>query len=393
MLVTWDNMSNSAYRNVSSFPSAVLTASFSKAKAIGIGMLLAALAAVTGCSGVKPGIVLYSDQDRSVVAPLVKQFEQEKGMPVQVVYAAAKDVQSGRGLSGRLRDESGAPQADLYWACGPEAIEALRQDQALDPYVSESTKQISDSFRGPQNAWYGLGARVRVLLYNTRLVPTGRVPKSIACLAQPTWKGRCALADPRTEGSANYHVLYLFKALPGDDAKRLLAGMKANAVQLVPDESAVVEAVASGKAAWGVTDSDLAAQAMHAGRPVKFLVADQDAYSTGDALGKPRGSVPTVGTPLLPAPLALLKNRPHETQVRTLMEFLLSERMAATLVANQPARLPTHAAMVSAMRDSSYGPAIDPTHLNTISADAGAIMESRPEATSALSDVFGPAPP
>jgi iron(III) transport system substrate-binding protein len=332
--------------------------------------------------------VLYSDQDRAVVEPLVQQFQQQKGMAVRVVYASASDLQSGLGLSRRLREQSGSPEADLYWACGPEAIETLRQDQALEPYKDTTLVQTAEPFQGPENAWYGLGARVRVLLYNTHLVAPNHVPKSVACLGQPTWKGRCVLADPRTNGSANYHILYLLKVLPSEDVKSLLEAMKANAVQLLPDEQAVVEAVASGKIAWGVTDSDLASAAMRAGKPVKFVVTDQETYSTVDALGRPRGSVPTVGTPLLPAPVALLKNRPHAEAALPLMDFLLSLGTATTLLQTQPTCLATHHDLTGSRKDSSFGPTIDPLNLTTIPADAGAIMAMRPQATNTLADIF-----
>jgi iron(III) transport system substrate-binding protein len=346
--------------------------------------LCGVLALLSGCGASDSGLTLYSDQPQAVVEPLVQQFETEQHIPVHVVYAAAGEVASGKGLSERLREEAGAPQAELYWACGPAAIEKLRQGGLLEKRQSPSTAQIAAPFRSPDASWHGIGAQVRVLLYNTRLVPPDRTPRSIATLAQPVWKGRGAMADPRASGSANYHILYLFATLP-TEAAPLLEAMKANAVQFLPNEEAVVEAVSSGKAAWGVTDSDLAMAAVKAGKPVRYQVTDQEPFATAEALGKMKESVPTIGTPLLPAPLAILKGSPHLEKAWRFMDFMASPQIAARLSELLPARLPTHTELLNGLPDQQ----INPLKLKTLAVTARDIMDAAPKAATVLDQVLG----
>ncbi|HZP81444.1 MAG TPA: extracellular solute-binding protein [Chthonomonadaceae bacterium] len=359
-----------------------------KVRWIGRGLAICGvLALLAGCGSSDPGLTLYSDQPQAVVEPLVKQFETEQHVPVHVVYASAGEVARGKGLSERVRAEAGAPQADLYWACGPAAIEKLRQDGLLEKRQNFSTAQIAAPFRSPDSLWHGIGTQVRVLLYNTRLVRPDRAPRSIASLAQPAWKGRGAMADPRANGSANYHILYLFATLPPNEASALLTAMKANAVQFLPDEAAVVEAVSSGKAAWGVTDSDLAITAVKAGKPVRFQVTDQEPFATAEALGKVKESVPTIGTPLLPAPLAILKGTTHLEKAWQFVDFMTSPQTAARLAELLPARLPTHTELLNGLQDEQ----INPLKLKTLPVTASDIMDAAPKAATVLDQVLGAA--
>ena len=54
---------------------------------------------------------------------------------------------------------------------------------------------------------------MRVIAYNTKLVPQDQAPQSVLDLADPKWKGQAAIADPRF-GSTSFHVAALYAA-PG----------------------------------------------------------------------------------------------------------------------------------------------------------------------------------
>src|SRR5262249_39913067 len=153
-------------------------------------------------------------------------------------------------------------------------------------YGNTLTDKIAEPFRDPTYNWYGIGVRGRVVLYNTKRIKPGHIPLSIAALTQPKWKDRCAMADPRLNGSARFHIKYLYDILGEEDTADLLQKMQDNGVQLLPNDAAVVDAVVSGKADWGVVDSDVGIAAVRAGKPVDFTFVDQDPYVTGAAMGK-----------------------------------------------------------------------------------------------------------
>ena len=132
--------------------------------------------------------------------------------------------------------------------------------------------------------------------------------------------------------------------------------MKENGVQFLLDEKAVVEAISSGKADWGVVDSDIAESAVQAKKNVNYVVTDQVQYSTGDALGKLReDDIPTIGTPLIPSPLVLLKDRPSRVEGKQLFDKLTSIEGCLALSKVQPLRFPTHKSLLKNLEEKPAG--------------------------------------
>ena len=353
---------------------------------------MACAALLTGCPGSKPNIVLYSDVDQSVAQPLVEQFKQDRQIDVQVVYADPKTVGNGAGLSDRIRDESESPKADIYWAGGPQAAQKLADLGLLDQGMNSYATATAAAFSGPNGLWAGLGGRARVLIYNTRAYQGKKPPLSIAALGAANAKGRVAWADPRKNGSANYHLLTYFAAYGEDDGKRLVQKMKDNAVQLLPDENAVAEAVASGAADWGVTDSDVATRAVTAKKPVDYLVPDQDDFSTSDALGQMRGAgVPTLGTPALPFPLCICARHPSPDAV-ALHDFLLAPAAALRISQARPDWLMTRAGADTDKPGKEAGHLVHADKLRFTSLGMDKLKETRAQLTLALSHILDDAP-
>ena len=347
---------------------------------------------IMGCTDKsKPTLLVYSDLDRRVVDPLVQQFQKEQQMDVQVKYAEPKTVQSGEGLSSKIREEGSDAQVDAYWANDQEAIWNLQNDGLLYSIGNESTVQVADKFREPKSFWVSIGARVRVLLYNKKLVNSKQIPQSLASLSQEMWKGRCGIADPRTNSSSRFHFLYLLAILKEREVTRLLEKIKGNAVQLLPDENAVVEAVASGKLAWGVVDSDLAKAAMKAKKPVAFVIADQVTHSTADAMGLSHSSTPTVGTPVLLSPFTVFKTAPHRPGAKILHDFLLSQNISKRWAELQPDRLPTQNTLLEHELDQSNkrdGTFIDILSVNTLEVSQETLISLRPQLLLLLKQIF-----
>ena len=355
----------------------------------------AALAALwlSGCTKGQPAITLYSDMDQSVVEPLIAPFRQDNQIAVTVVYADPKTLASGAGLSDRIRDESEAPQADLYLACGPQAAQKLQSLGMLEASGSAFATQTAAPFRDMNFFWTGVGGRVRVIVYNAARFKGKKPPVSIASAVLPEWKGRAAWADPRKNDNANYHLLNYFAAYGAEDGTHLLEKFKANAVQFLPDENAVIEAVADGKADWGMTDSDLATAAVTAKKPVDYLVPDQDDFSTSDALGQIRGvGVPTLGAAALPMPICLIARRSHIQEPGKLLEFLLAPQTALRLAQDHPNLLMTRAGIEADKPGKEAGHLTHPDKLRFAQPGPDKLKEMRAQLTLALSHVFGDAP-
>jgi ABC-type Fe3+ transport system substrate-binding protein len=332
-----------------------------------------------------PSLVIYSDLPREIVDPIIHKFESQRKIHVRVVYADKESVNSGVGLSDRIRKESAKPIADIYWSACPVAVEQLRRDSLLEPHTNTT---IDRMFAGPQAMWWGLGTRVRVIVWNKNRLNRNTAPKSMCALARPEWMSRCAMADPSKNGSSRYHVWLLFTTMTPSEARHILEQIKQNRVQLPDTDNGVVDAVASGKADWGVADSDDAYRAMQQGKPVDYAVSDQVNYSTQDALGVPHGAMPTMGTPLLSYAMALVHNRPHVRDTYDLAGFLYTDGVAADMQEADPAIIPTSMAIVTGLGESR-GHIINPDDLRPLAGTIAAISDSQPEADKAIQEVFG----
>jgi iron(III) transport system substrate-binding protein len=351
--------------------------------------LLTAGFALSGCNSTPPGVVLYTDRDPAAVDAVKQQIEAEVKVRITEVRATPEEARSGVGLSQRIREERGDLKTDVYWADNQLAMQKLVEDRLLEKHKSALNEKFSPEFRDKEFFWTGVDARVRVLLINKKAVPRGRLPKSLADLARPEWKGRGAIADPRHNGSARYHFIVLFDVVGTDDAKELLTRMKANGVQFLADETAVVEAVASGKAAWGVTDSDLAETAVQAGKPVDYIVPDQEYHSTAKAMGKSTESVHDLGTPLLLSCVGLLRERPSRGEGERLFEALIKAGTMTTLARVAPNRLPTHPVLLENPPSQRKNKIKLPLDLEIATPAPDKINAAQTQLTLALSEILG----
>lgn len=294
----------------------------------GCGVCVTFLLGFAGCNSQENGVVLYTDQDRAVVEKVVKQIDADIDVPIRVEYAKPEDIQKGIGLSQRLREDRGA---DVYWAGNQFAIQKIVDDGLLLKIKGPLTTAYDPRARDAEFRWVGLNARIRVILYNRKSVTTSRVPASFIRLGDSQWKGKAAYADPRKSFSARYHIMTLFAIAPEPEAKSLLEKMVTNQVQLVESEQAVVDAVSSDKAAWGVTDSDLAEVALQKNGALGYAIPDQKVGSTAEALGVPPESLTTLGTPLMLTPVGLLRDRPLRGEAENLFKALVKLSTATTL--------------------------------------------------------------
>ena len=323
------------------------------------------VSALTGCTGGKPEVILYSDVDRSIVEPIAQAFEREKKIAVTVTYATPEDLKDDSGLSRRVRDETSENKIDLYLAQSPLSVQKLTTDEMLENVSNTTTVQVAPAFREAEMHWVGIRTRVRVLIFRKKQRLKAKIPLSIAAMTRPEWKGRVAIADPRKLNSSHYHFLTYFVAYGEREGKEFLTKIHKNEVQLLENDHAVVAAIERGKADWGVVDSDVAQRAISAGEPLDFSFPDQKEFSTSDTLDRTRGgnSLPTLGVPALPLPLALLKNRPHKKEGRDFVDFFVSPRMSFLLEQKTPGLLSTRTTISTAEAGKSGGAITNPQSL------------------------------
>ncbi len=318
-----------------------------------------------GCwSGSDQEVVVYSALDREFAEPILSQFERETGIRVLAKY----DVESTKtvNLVNAIIQERNRPRCDLFW--NNEILHTLRLDELemLDSYASPRADDYPRAYRALDNHWFGFAARTRVLIVNTDLVSKEDRPHSIRDLVNPKWKGHVGIAKPLF-GTTATHAAVLFSEWGEDRAGSFFRELKDNA-QVLSGNKQVALSVASGRLAFGLTDTDDAIIERDKGMPVEIVFPDQE----------PGG----MGALFIPNTLALLRGSPNNSNARRLVDYLLSPDVEAALAAGRSAQFPLNSAVITESRAAGDQPI---THMQV---DFAAAARQWDTAASLLRDEF-----
>jgi iron(III) transport system substrate-binding protein len=274
--------------------------------------------------GTARAVTIYVSTDRVFSEPVLREYERRSGVTVNAVYDTEETKSTG--LANRLIAEKPRPQADVFWSNEPVRTLVLKSRDVLAQYRSASAEGIPAALMDPDGFWTGFSARIRVIAYNTKMVPANAAPRSVFDLADPKWKGQAAMADPRF-GSTSFHVAALY-ALAGDEKMdEFFRRLKANGVRIVDGNSVVRDLVARGDVMVGLTDTDDVNVAIEEGQPVAMVLPDKDG----------------LGVPVMPNMVSLIANAPHPEEARQLIDYLLSPDVEQQLARSEAVQIPLHA--------------------------------------------------
>jgi len=286
------------------------------------GVLVAA--GVLVCFACRRGakeVVVYTSVDQPFSEPIFKEFEKRSGIKVLAVYDTEETKSTG--VVNRLIAEARQPQADVFLSGDPVRPFLLIKRGLVQPYPSPAAATVPSRFRAPDGTWTGSAARARILLVNKQKVSAAEMPKSVRDLAAPRWKGQTALANPLF-GTTTMHVAALFGAWGEDKGRAFLDDLKTNRARIASSNGEVKRLVTAGEVAFGLCDTDDAAEALHDGAPVEVVYPDQDG----------------VGTLVMPTAVVLMKG-PHPDAGQALVDWLVSaevDKRMAELAAHMPLR-------------------------------------------------------
>lgn len=293
------------------------------AAAVTLVTALAGVSLAAGCSKKKSPprtVTVYTCLDQVYSEPILAEFERRTGIKVNAVYDA--EASKTTGLINRLIARRDDPDCDVLW--NNEMLQTVRlaQKGMLAPYFSPQAKRFDEKFRDKAGCWTGFAARMRVIIYNTRLVPPASVPRSLDDLTLPRWRSQGAIARPFF-GTTLTHMAILHQRWGPDRLSRYLAALRENEVALCLGNATVRDMVAAGDRAFGLTDTDDAHAAMLDGKNVSVVIPDA-----------PDGAV------LIPNTVALVANCPHPEAGRKLIDYLLSPDVERRLAQGRSAQIP-----------------------------------------------------
>lgn len=278
-----------------------------------------------GCSKEPAGqaktVTLYTSVDEPFAREVVAAFEKQSGISVQLVT----DSEAGKttGLVRRIEAEKGNPRADVFWSSELFCTIQLGRSGLFAEYRPPA-EGIPDRYRDPDGRWTAFGTRARVLCYNTKEVQPADLPDKWRSMADPKWKGKLAVADPRF-GTTTGHFAAMYALWGEAEYRAFLEQLNATTGGLLMDGNATVaRRVGAGEMLLGSTDTDDVYARQGRGEPIAMTYPDM-----GDG-----------GTLLIPNSVALIAGAPHPETARKLVDFLASEATERMLAESESRNFP-----------------------------------------------------
>ncbi len=189
-------------------------------------------------------LTVYSGRSKSLVEPIIKQFEQETGIEVKVSYANTTQ------LAVTLLTEGDKSPAALFWAQDAGALGAVSKKEMFEKLPESILGQVPSDFRDANGLWVATSGRARVLSYSPERVKMEELPQSVFDLVQPMWKDRVGWAP--TNASFQAFVTALRMQVGEERTEEWLRGMKANGVKKYAKNTPIIEALAAGEIDLGL---------------------------------------------------------------------------------------------------------------------------------------------
>ncbi|KAE9534289.1 iron ABC transporter substrate-binding protein [Ursidibacter arcticus] len=252
---------------------------------------------------------VYSYRQPYLIEPMLKDFEKNTGIKVNVIFA-------DKGLVDRVKQEGELSPADVLLTVDISRVMEIVNAglaQKVDSKVLE--KNIPAQFRDSNDQWFGLTKRARVIYTSKDRV--GKLPAGFDYLdlAKPEYKGKVCVRS----GKNSYNVS-LFAAMiehyGEEKTKKFLEGLKANLAQKPQGgDRDQVKAIKEGICDYALGNS------YYYG---KMLDDDkQKAWAESAIINFPQGQY---GTHFNISAVAIAKHSPNKANAVKLVEYLSGDK-------------------------------------------------------------------
>ena len=249
-------------------------------------------------------ITLYSGRSKSLVDPIIQQFEKETGIEVKVSYANTTQ------LAAKLLTEGKKSPASLFWAQDAGALGAVSKEKLFEKLPKSILKKVPKTFHHDDGYWIATSGRARVLAYSPERVKMEDLPESVFDLTQPKWRDKVGWAPRNASFQA---FVTAMRAQVGEErAEKWLRDMKANGAKVYPKNTPIIEALAAGEIDIGLPNHYYLFRFKK--RDSKYPV-EQTFFKAKD-----------VGNIVNVAGIGLLKSSDNKKTALKFIEFLLSAK-------------------------------------------------------------------
>ena len=254
-------------------------------------------------------INLYSARKEHLIKPLTDSFTKSTGIKVNIITAKAAQLHQ------RIVREGDSSKADVLLTVDAGNLWKASNDNLLQEINSNFlNSRIKSKYKDPNNKWFGLSLRARIIVYSTDRVKKNELI-GYKYLANPIFKNRILIRS-----SSNIYnqslIAHMISKYGINEAEKWAAGMVNNfARNPAGGDRDQIKAVAAGEGDIAVVNSYYIAKMLNSDN--KDLFNSLSIYFPSDD---------DMGTHLNISGAALLKNAPNAENAIKFIEFLVSDK-------------------------------------------------------------------
>ena len=189
-------------------------------------------------------LTLYSGRSKSLVEPIIEQFETETQIKVKVRYGGTAE------LAVALLEEGANSPADLFWAQDAGALGAIAKRGLFQLLPEGVLSEIPEKFRDSGGLWVATSGRARVIAYSSDQIEPEEAPDSIFDLTDSKWEGRVGWAPQNASFQA--FVTAMRVGIGEEKTEDWLRAMKANKTKNYAKNTPIIKALAAGEIDLGL---------------------------------------------------------------------------------------------------------------------------------------------
>ena len=208
-------------------------------KFLRLGLVAVSLLCI-GCSGERSEdgtLVLYSGRSQSLVEPIIRAFESQTGVAINVKYGSSAQLVIA------LQEEGAKSPADVFWAQDAGALGVLSKAGLLAKLSIGIVDAVPEKFCDRGGEWVATSGRARLFAYAPSRV--GDLPTSVFDLTDPVWEGRVGWAP--LNASFQSFVTAMRVVYGSERTEAWLLAMKNNGTKSYPKNTPIIEAIAAGE--------------------------------------------------------------------------------------------------------------------------------------------------
>ena len=280
---------------------------------------------------------VYSHRQPELIQPLVDAFTAETGIAVNVAFVE-------KGMVERLQAEGDRSPADLVLTVDIARLLQIAEAGVLQPVQSDVLEaNIPENLRDPNDLWFGLTSRARIIYASTDRVAPDEVT-TYEDLADPKWQGRICTRS----GLHDYNIALLGAMITHHDeafATSWAEGLKANLARKPEGgDRDQVKAIAAGECDIALGNTYYIGQ----------MLADPEQQAAAEAVTIVFPVFEGSGTHLNISGIAMTKAAPNHDNALKFMEWLASDT-AQKIYAETNYEFPVKAGVATSDLVASWG--------------------------------------